>query len=194
MLKKSLAAMTRRWSEIHNLADPALAEIRLPSSRTKTGSGHWIPLSDEARRILMSVPRASYDYVFPGAGGKLPGQVPFDDWHRLKANVDAAVGEPALAPWVIHDFRRALVTTLAGRPYSESPSILDKLLGHAPSALKGAAKVYQRQEYPQERREALEIWAQVLTGKAAKVAKVVPPAAVRREARRGVTNNGQGLF
>ena len=97
MLKKSLAAMTRRWSEIHNLADPALAEIRLPSSRTKTGSGHWIPLSDEARRILKSVPRASHDYVFPGAGGKLPGQVPFDDWHRLKADIDAAVGEPAFA-------------------------------------------------------------------------------------------------
>ena len=35
-----------RWSEVHHLDDPALAEIRLPSSRTKTGAGHWIPLSE----------------------------------------------------------------------------------------------------------------------------------------------------
>jgi hypothetical protein len=60
------------------------------------------------------------------------------------------------------------VTILAGRPYSLSPTILDKLLGHAPSALKGAAKIYQRQEYPQERREALETWARVLTARAGK--------------------------
>jgi integrase len=154
-----------RWSEVHHLDDPALAEIRLPSSRTKTGAGHWVPLSAEARRILLSVPRIEGEtFVFPGA----KGGTHFDDWHRLKQELDAAAGEPALASWVIHDLRRSLVTILAGRPYSLSPTILDKLLGHAPSALKGAAKIYQRQEYPQERREALETWARVLTARAGK--------------------------
>ena len=61
-----------RWSEVHHLADPALAEIRLPSSRTKTGAGHWVPLSAEARRILLSVPRIEGEtFVFPGAKGGL---------------------------------------------------------------------------------------------------------------------------
>ena len=157
-----------RWAEVHNLDDPALAEIRLPSSRTKTGAGHWIPLSDEARRILLSVPRVGdSEFVFPGA----KTGTSFNDWARLKAEIDEAIGEPALMQWVIHDLRRSLVTILAGRPYSLSPSILDKLLGHAPTTLKGAAKIYQRQEYPEERREALETWARVLTGKTAKAAR-----------------------
>ena len=157
-----------RWAEVHNLDDPTLAEIRLPSSRTKTGAGDWIPLSDEARRILLSVPRVGdSEFVFPGAKTRTS----FNDWARLKAEIDEAIGEPALMQWVIHDLRRSLVTILAGRPYSLSPPILDKLLGHAPTTLKGAAKIYQRQEYPEERREALETWARVLTGKTAKAAR-----------------------
>ena len=57
-----------RWAEIHHLDDPALAEIRLPSSKTKTGAGLWAPLSAEARRILLSVPRIDGEtFVFPGA-------------------------------------------------------------------------------------------------------------------------------
>jgi hypothetical protein len=55
---------------------------------------------------------------------------------------------------------------------------LEKLLGHAQTTLKGAAKIYQRQEYPEERREALEIWAKVLTGKAVK--KSAKAATIKR--------------
>ena len=123
----------------------------------------------QARRILLSVPRVGdSEFVFPGA----KTGTSFNDWARLKAEIDEAIGEPALMQWVIHDLRRSLIVTiLAGRPYSLSPSILDKLLGHAPTTLKGAAKIYQRQEYPEERREALETWARVLTGKTAKAAR-----------------------
>ena len=46
-----------RWSEVHHLTDPAMAEIRLPSSRTKAAAGYWVPLSAEAPSILLSVPR-----------------------------------------------------------------------------------------------------------------------------------------
>jgi integrase len=167
-----------RWSEVHDLGNPELAELRLPPSRTKTSLGHWTPLPDEARRILLSVPRTSETFVFPSAAGKTSGQTPFNDWNRVKQALDAAC-EPKLDPWVIHDLRRSIVTILAGRPYSLSPSILDKLLGHSPTTLKGAAKIYQRQEYPEERREALEIWSQVLTGKTAKPGKLVPLRAKR---------------
>ena len=53
-----------RWSEVHDLGNPELAELRLPPSRTKTSLGHWTPLPDEARRILLSVPRTSETFVF----------------------------------------------------------------------------------------------------------------------------------
>ena len=150
-----------RWSEVHRLDDPALAEIRLPPSRTKSGAGHWIPLSEEARRILLSVPRADSAFVFPGRG-----EASFDDWHRLKQEIDKAVGEPALAPWVIHDLRRSLVSILAGRPYSLNPFVVDKLLGHS-MKLRGSGAVYQRQEFPEDRVEALRTWSRALTGRAA---------------------------
>jgi hypothetical protein len=45
--------------------------------------------------------------------------------------------------------------------------------------LKGSGSVYQRQGYPEERIEALEIWSQVLTGKTAKSRKLVPLQAKR---------------
>ena len=167
-----------RWAEVHNLDNPALSEIRLPMARTKTHCGHWIPLSAEARRVLLSVPRTSAEFVFSGVGGRTPGKVAFDDWHRLKADIDGAVGAPALAPWVIHDLRRSLVTILAGRPYSLNPFVVDKLLGHT-MKLRGSGSVYQRQGYPEERIEALEIWSQVLTGKTAKPGKLVPLQAKR---------------
>ena len=49
-----------------------------------------MPLSEEARRILLSVLRADSPFVFPGRG-----ETSFDDWHRLKQEIDEAVGEPA---------------------------------------------------------------------------------------------------
>jgi hypothetical protein len=68
---------------------------------------------------------------------------------------------------------------LAGRPYSLNPFVVDKLLGHS-MKLRGSGAVYQRQGYPEERIEGLEIWSQVLTGKTAKPGKVVPLQAKRR--------------
>jgi integrase len=151
-----------RWADIHNLDDPALAEIRLPPSKTKTSAGLWTPLSGEARCILLPIPRTDSEFVFFGS----KSGTSFDDWHRLKAELDEAVGEPALAAWVVHDIRRSLVTILAGRPYSLNPFVIDKLLGHS-MKLRGSGAVYQRAEFPEERREALETWARILTGKAA---------------------------
>jgi integrase len=151
-----------RWADIHNLDEPALAEIRLPPSKTKTSAGLWTPLSGEARYILLSIPRTDSGFVFFGS----KSGTSFDDWHRLKAELDEAVGEPALAAWVVHDIRRSLVTILAGRPYSLNPFVIDKLLGHS-MKLRGSGAVYQRAEFPEERREALETWARILTGKTA---------------------------
>jgi hypothetical protein len=78
----------------------------------------------------------------------------------------SAAAEAETRAWVVHDIRRSLVTILAGRPYSLNPFVIDKLLGHS-MKLRGSGAVYQRAEFPEERREALETWARILTGKAA---------------------------
>ena len=126
-----------RWAEVHRFDDPALAEIRLPPSRTKSGAGHWIPLSEQARRVLLSVPRVGdSEFVFPGA----KTGTSFNDWATdWKAEIDEAIGEPAL---MLMGHSRSVGTIasddlLAGRPYSLSPSILDKLLGQCADDAQG---------------------------------------------------------
>ena len=63
--------------------------------------------------------------------------------------------------WRLHDFRRSGVTRLAGM--GTDSIVVDKLLAHKPAQLKGIAAVYQRHEFMDERRRALEAWAAHLT-------------------------------
>ena len=47
-----------------------------------------------------------------------------------------------------------------------NPFVVDKLLGHS-MKLRGSGAVYQRQEFPEDRVEALRTWSRALTGRAA---------------------------
>jgi len=53
------------------------------------------------------------------------------------------------------------LTRLAGMGFDSI--VVDKLLAHKPARLKGVAAVYQRHEFMDERRRALEAWAAHLT-------------------------------
>ncbi len=59
--------------------------------------------------------------------------------------------------WVFHDFRRTGVTALADAGFP--PHIADKLLNHVSGSIRGVAAVYQRGEFAEERRRALDAWA-----------------------------------
>ncbi len=59
--------------------------------------------------------------------------------------------------WVLHDFRRTGVSGLARMGYDVI--VADKLLAHQPSTLTGAAAIYQRHQFAEERRQALDAWA-----------------------------------
>jgi integrase len=152
------------WSEVFDLDDEERARIELSGPRTKTGASHTIPLSSAARELLLAVPRlvtgARFEkskYVFTKQG-----RSSFQSWSDLKLKLDAALGEPAITDWRMLDFRRTLVSILAVKPYRIDSAVLDKLLGHAPSKLSGIARVYNRAEFEEERREALETWASAL--------------------------------
>ena len=75
----------------------------------------------------------------------------------------------AIPPWRLHDFRRTIVSTLAAKPFRYNPVTLDLLLGHQPTSLSPVARIYQREEHLDDRREALEAWAKHL---------IQPPATV----------------
>ena len=159
------------WSELHDLDNPALARIALPRERTKVREPHITPLSSAALDVIRGIPRVEGQrFVFPGRRRSHAGEeVAFDDFHRLKAEIVAALGEPALPDWTWHDLRRSMVTHLSGESYGYDSVMLDRLLGHTPTGLKGSAGVYQLQKHLPERRRALEAWARLLTRQPAEV-------------------------
>jgi integrase len=108
--------------------------LLIPPERTKTGritkAAHRVPLSPEAWRIIASVPRVvGCPYVFSRDGVR-----PITHFDRMKDRLDAEVARLAdIKPFVLHDFRRSVATTLASKGFD--PLAVDMLLGHTPSGL-----------------------------------------------------------
>jgi hypothetical protein len=59
-------------------------------------------------------------------------------------------------PWVFHDLRRRVATGMA--ELGVAPHVLDRVLNHVSGTIKGVARIYNRAEYREERRAALDAW------------------------------------
>ena len=134
-----------RWSEIHDDG------IHLEGSRTKTGAAHIIPLSAPVRQLLKNLPRiAGCDFVFTANGVK-----PLSGWARPKADLDDVSG---VTDWRIHDLRRTVAT---GMEKLKVPlQVVEAILGHTSGSKGGIVGVYQRHNYADEKRAALEAWGE----------------------------------
>jgi integrase len=134
------------------------AAIVLPPERVKNGKSHVIPLSAMALSIIQAQPRGEGEHVF--------GERGFTDWARGKARLDARSG---VTNWVLHDLRRFFSTSLHER-LGVPPHICESLLGHYQG---GIASVYNRAIYANEKRQALDRWADqlmaIVEGREAKV-------------------------
>ncbi len=65
-----------------------------------------------------------------------------------------------LAPWRIHDLRRSVVTGM-NEALGIEPHIIEAVVGHVSgSAKSGIAGVYNRAAYLEQRKNALERWAE----------------------------------
>jgi integrase len=64
---------------------------------------------------------------------------------------------PDLEPFTIHDFRRTARTQLAA--LGIAPHVAERVLNHKPKGVEGT---YNTHDYFQERRAALNLWAQVV--------------------------------
>jgi integrase len=123
---------------------------RAPAARMKRGLEHFVPLSAEAKAIVKSLPDSSK----PDA----PLFSALGDIDRCMARVRDLAG--LAEPWTLHDFRRGGVTLLASMGVNEI--VADLLLSHAPAKLGVVGRIYQRHNYLNERREALERLAAAL--------------------------------
>jgi integrase len=149
-----------QWDEI----DLDAAKIEIPAARMKNGKPHLIPLSDPALTILRKRQRARQDYVF-GRGG-VAG---FRGWSQRRRALDARIAG-ARPDWVLHDLRR-LASTVMHEKLGVQPHIVERVLAHV-GHQSGVAGVYNVAEYIDEKRRALERWAEyidaVVTGKSVK--------------------------
>lgn len=163
------------WSEI----DFEAATITLSPARTKNRREHVIPLSDPARAILTAQSRrveadgGLRDHVFGHGIGR-----GYQDWSGSKADLDARIAAKGEAlDWTPHDFRRSLSTALHER-FGVPPHVVEAILGHIGGYRSGVRGVYNKALYLEERRRALERWAdhldRLFTGKStgAKVTKL----------------------
>jgi len=141
-----------RWSEIQG------DTIVLPPERCKNGRSHVVPMSTPVRAVLEAQPhRVGRDLIFGiGEGG-------FNGWHIRKQKLDAAIEAATgkmLAPWTVHDIRRSVVTHMA--EIGIAPHIIEAVVNHVSGHKNGVAGIYNRAQYQDETRAALQRWADFL--------------------------------
>jgi integrase len=145
----------------------------LPREATKADRLHEVPLSNLAMEVLQSLPRTSNEFVF-----STNGKTPISGFSRGKANADKVIAtrqlladgtesptdkdlaKAHLDPWRLHDLRRTMASQMAR--LGIAPHVIEKVLNHSSGAISGVAAVYNRYAYTNEKRTALETWAQGL--------------------------------
>lgn len=142
----------------------------IPPERYKTSIEQLVPLSKYAQGILAAAAahNTGSAFVFPS-----PQWNPEDDRHIDRHSLSRAVArklgtatpqdekpadsELGLPKFVPHDFRRTVRTGLSALKVSSE--VAERVLGHLPG---GIASVYDKYEYLDEKREALEAWGKKL--------------------------------
>ena len=112
-----------------------------------------VPLVPEVVELLKALPRASGDFVF----STTHGQKPISGFSKMKLRLDDLMAEELgkeLQPWCLHDIRRTFRTNLSALP-DVTEEIRERLLAHAQDAL---SEAYDRYDYLDEKRRALELW------------------------------------
>jgi integrase len=135
-----------RWSEI----DLDKREWTIPPGRMKMDTAHIVPLTDDAIKVLESLPRfRSGDHLFSATYGKTA----VVGFAKAKSRLDKLM-PPDTPPWVLHDIRRTMRTHLSALPIPDL--VRELVIAHAKP---GLHKVYDQHAYAAEKRHALELWA-----------------------------------
>ena len=122
----------------------------LPKERSKNGQPHDIPLSEPATAILESLPRIGDTFVLT-----TDGKAAASNYSKNRRRLDARLS-PDMPQWVLHDLRRTAASGMAR--LGISLPIIEKILNHSSGSFGGIVGVYQRHDFADEKRRALERW------------------------------------
>lgn len=144
------------WREV----DLAGRTWTVPAERAKNGVAHVVPLNAPAMADLQTLSEIRNEgFVFSTNGTTAPS-----GWSKAKARLDQLVGSQApagnLQPWRAHDLRRTLATGM--QRLGVRFEVTEAILNHVSGARAGVAGVYQRHNWAEEKRTALDAWAQAL--------------------------------
>jgi integrase len=198
-----LLLTAQRRDEVASLEWPELDLKRrlwtMPREKAKNERAQEIHLSEAALDLLKSIPQVDDTLVFTTTG-----ESAVSGFSRAKRRLDAemvkarrrslglpegdkvyrkAIRLPAvkplpaeIPPWILHDLRRTAATGMARLNFP--PHVVDKVLNHVSGTIRGVAAVYNRFEYLEERRAALEGWGKY-------VENLLKPSAANVVALRG---------
>ena len=131
--------------------------------RVKNGREHAVPLAGQALDILPNLPRLGDSPLIFTTNGKTS----VSGFSKGKRHIDAAVKAIAgeddpLDPWTLHDLRRTFASGCArlGQPIH----VVERALNHASGTFAGIVSVYQKHDFADERRRAMDAWAQHVVG------------------------------
>jgi integrase len=150
----------------------------IPAERAKNDQTHDVPLPSAALTIFRSLPRfVLSDNNNPYEAELSPylftttGTTSVSGYSKAKHLLDAAVSQwltehskregkpvPKIEPWRLHDLRRTFSTGLARKGWPQH--VVEKLLNHKSGVTSGIAGVYNRYQYLEERRAAVDAWAE----------------------------------
>ena len=148
------------WEEV-DLDDGVLV---LPASRMKHNHPHVFTLPAAAVELLRGRWQSGRKYVFGRTG-----ETGFSGWSRalkaLRGRVHARrrAVDPAAEPMLhlsLHDFRRAIATAMSD-VLDVPPHVIAEVLAHR-TFKRGSEGIYNRGEYLQQKRAAVERWATYL--------------------------------
>jgi integrase len=152
--REEVAGMT--WGEIA----PDLSTWTIPAGRTKNGVAHIVPLPPQAQAIISSAHRMATDkadekaddeleFVFRGRAGV------FNGFSKAKTTLDEDSG---VKDWRLHDLRRTMATGL--QKLGVRLEVTEAVLNHVSGSRAGIVGIYQRHEWADEKRAALNAWGE----------------------------------
>jgi integrase len=146
-----------RWDDL----DRKSATWTIPAEKAKNGQVHLVPL---AGRVIEELD-ALADGEWPREGYVLTttGKNPISGFSKAKKALDTRIagGGEQVADWRVHDLRRTLATGL--QRLGVRFEVTEAVLNHVSGAKGGVAGIYQRHNWLEEKRAALEAWERHFT-------------------------------
>ncbi|MDB4101435.1 site-specific integrase [Planktomarina temperata] len=123
----------------------------LSATDTKNKQPHIIPLPNQAQRLVDQLIEKEGNFLIKSGRN---GDRPVNGFSKAKLQMDRLSG---VENWKFHDLRRTVATNLTKLGIDRL--ILQKIINHSE---RGVTQIYDRYSYMDEKREALQKWADKL--------------------------------